>query len=179
MAGTSPARGGAGPQNASCNPSHAKAGHPAVDSLPGAAGGGRSGKQAKVKHQPARPKPQKWEVPSSGIRPPQRMGVEALLYLSPGEILCVQWLLRRLVRGEPLVRRALIFERRIRSATAVSFLRSDWVLWAKALLAGNGGAASQLDGPKELTDIRAELRETLGNAVDAAELKKGQGVTRR
>jgi hypothetical protein len=121
-----------------------------------------------TRRRPARPRVRKWTVPTSGIRPPQRIGPKALLYPEPGEFLCIQWLLRRLERREPLVRRDLAFECGIRTATAVAFLKSNWVPWAQAFLAlGNTDSEPETRADQQLLQIRRDLRETLGNNAAA------------
>ena len=121
-----------------------------------------------TRRRPAQPRVRKWTVHADGIPPPQRVGWKAILYLDPGELLCVQWLLRRLERRESLVRRDLAFDCGIRTATAVAFLGSAWVPWARSLLGlGNTESEPEPRADQRLLQIRRDLRETLGNNVAA------------
>lgn len=116
-----------------------------------------------------RSRARRWTVPTTGVRPPERYGWQALLDLDPGELLCVQWLLRRLERRQHVGPRALALECGIRRETAGAFLRSSWRAWADSVMhSGTGAIVSQVTHAKDLVLLQAELRETLGtNASDS------------
>ena len=133
-----------------------------------------------AKRHSARSPSRRWSVPITGVRPPQRVSWDALLDLDPGELLCAQWLLRRLERRRHVGPRALARECGIRRATAVAFLKSPWRPWAEDLIKkGTPPLASQVKHRQDLLHLQVELRETLGTATGDAEALSKQKVGRR
>ena len=112
-----------------------------------------------------RPRDRRWTVPTSGVRPPLRVGWRAILDLDPGELVCVQWLLRRLERRDNCGTRALARECGISSNTAGAFLRSNWKDWARAVLnSRNGSGIADVEADQPLARMAGELRITIDNA---------------
>jgi hypothetical protein len=131
-----------------------------------------------------RPKPRpgarRWTVPTSGVRSPARVGWQALLDLEPGELLCVQWLLRRLERRQHVGPRALALECGIRRKTAGDFLKSPWRAWATSVIqSGTAAILSQVTHTEDILCLQAELRETLGTSAIDALAPARQRVERR
>jgi hypothetical protein len=113
-----------------------------------------------------RRKTSEWTVPKTGVRDPQRTRWTAILDLEPGEYKCAIWLLCHLERNQPLGRRALARECHVSSNTAVKFLNSAWVDWARSCLGLENTSNRQQDEHAQLVEeVLKRVRMTLDYAV--------------
>ena len=136
-----------------------------VAQLPKTRAAGCPGRRRAIPRRKPCPRERGWTVPTSGVSPPQRLSWQALIDLEPGELRCVQWLLRRLDRRRHVGPGALARECHVRTSTAVKFLRGPWPAWAESVLrSGNAAIVAQVTETEDIERLRVELRETLGNA---------------